>query len=155
MRMEILFLIGCVSLGLMLICWKLMISPAIRDRKVRALARKARRTCQPIEVTMNFIPIPTKFGFRPDAWNFDIQSSEQHRYFSISAFWTPTAVTKLQHGNHGVMYMEGAGDLVACCIETDKGTLLGTLSGELPTEPGVGQTDRLLKDDSWKRMRIV
>jgi len=155
MRIELIFLTGCFAFGLAMICWRLMVSPAIRDWKVCALAKTARSTSAPIEVIINFIPIPAKFGLRPDAWNFDIQANHQHWYFSICSFWTPTVVTKLKHGERGLMYMATSENFVACCIEVKGDKLLGTLSDELPTEPDLNPKEGQPEDDSWKKMRIV
>jgi hypothetical protein len=140
MNQALIFMGVCFGLGVGMILWRVVVSQAIRDRKICATAKQARKTKEPIEVTINYIQIPGKFCYRPDDRHLDIQNGEQHWYFTDCTFSLASSViTNSQDASRGVMYTEETEDFVACFIETDKRILLGMLTVELP------------KVESWKK----
>jgi hypothetical protein len=140
MNQALIFMGVCFGLGVGMILWRVVVSQAIRDWKICATAKQARKTKEPIEVTLSHIQIPGKFCYRPDDRHLDIQSDEKHWYFTDCTFSLASSVViNLEDASRGAMYTAETEDFVACFIEADKRVLLGTLSLELP------------KVESWKK----
>lgn len=134
MRVELIFLIACFSSGMAMISWKLIISPVLRDRRVKTLAKIAKMSGKGVEVTISAMPLPGKLrgDVRQSERDFNVQAADEHWYFSLCTFWTPAAVTKLKDGAQAMMYTGKSDGLIACCIEVNGSELLGTLSEEIP-----------------------
>lgn len=136
----------CVGLGLGMILWRGVISEVLRDRKIFELAKKARTNGRPVEIIVNLIPIKRKCGYVPDSLHFDIESNDQHWYFTS---WKLLARLP-KDGESGMMYVLSSDNFKACYVELNSGTFLGVLSEELPDDTG-GKTDiQTLKDATWK-----
>jgi len=148
MNQQLIFMGVCFGLGIGMFLWRGVISEAIRDRKIFLLANQARTKSQPVEVTINLIPIKRKCGYMPDDLHFDIESDDQNWYFSSCTLRTPLP----KDGERGVMYVLQNEDFKACYIEISAGSLSGTLSEELPDVTGSKTDIQSLKDEDWKRM---
>lgn len=138
----------CFVFGVGMILWRGVISEAIRDRKIFVLAKQAKTISQPVEVTINLIPIERKCGYMPDELHFDIESNTQHWYFSSCTLRAP----RPKDGERGMMYVLHDEEFKACCIEINAGRLLGTISEELPDVTGSKTDIQSLKDADWKRL---
>lgn len=147
MNQALIFMGICLGLGVGMILWRGVISEAIRDRKIFALAKQAKAMSQPMEVIINLIPIERKCGYMPDGLHFDIESDGQHWYFSSCTLRTP----RPKDGERGMMYVLQNEDFKACYIELHAGSLLGTLSEELPDVTGSKANIQSLKNADWKR----
>jgi len=148
MNEALIFMVICFGLGVGMILWRGVISEAIRDRKIFVLAKQAKAISQPVEVTINLIPIERKCGYMPDELHFDIESNGQHLYFSSCTL----RAQRPKDGEHGMMYVLQNEDFKACYIEIQAGSLLGTLSEELPDVTDSKTNIQSLKDADWKRM---
>lgn len=148
MNEALIFMGICFGLGVGMILWKGVISEAIRDRKIFVLANKAKSISQPVEVTINLIPIERKCGYMPDELHFDIEANDHHWYFSSCTLRTP----RPKDGERGMMYVLQHEDFNACYVEINAGRLMGTLSEELPDATGCKTNIQSLKDADWKRL---
>lgn len=128
---EEIFLVLSFVIFLMMIGWKLIAAPAIRDRKVLKLAKESKSSAPPVEVIVHLIMLPMKGELRRSDTNFDIEAAGKHYYFTVCSFWTPPVVTQLEDGDRGVMYISPTKEFTACCIEARGQQLLGTLSSEI------------------------
>jgi len=148
MNQALIFIGICSGLGLGMVLWKIVICEIIQDRKIYALAKQARAVGQPVEITVNLIPIKRKCGYVPDSLHFDIESNDQHWYFTS---WK--LLGRLPKDcERGKMYVLPSEDFTACCLELNSGKFFGALSEELPDDTG-GKTDiQSLKDAEWKSM---
>jgi hypothetical protein len=148
MNLALIFIGVCFAGGVGMILWRTVISEAIRDRKIFVLAKQAKTISQPVEVTINLIPIERECGYMPDESHFDVESNGQHWYFSSCTLRT----LRPRDGEQGMMYVLQNKDFKACYIDTHAGSLLGTLSEELPDVTGSKTNIQSLKDADWRKM---